>query len=217
MSFEDVIRVAQAKTRPERFARIRAETAAADGDLVKVTEFLKPGLAEFCDVLPERIAAMVLRRAEKSERLRNFQRGMELNSSTVTGYLKLRLLAGMRRFRRGTWRFRREQENIQSWLASVGKALPLNAALAAEIAECARLIKGYSDTHRRGTANFARIDAALIRPALAGEIDAAAAAGSIAAAREAALADPEGDALSKALSACAQAVPVPVPAAEAAE
>lgn len=207
MSFEDVIRVAQAKTRPERLARIRAETGAANGDSVVVTEFLKPGIAEFCDVLPEGIARRVLARAEKSEKLRNWHKGMELNSSSVTGFLKLKTLAGMRRWRRRTWRFRREQESIEAWLGLVSKAQELDAGLAAEIAECARLIKGYSDTHVRGTGNFGRINAALMTPALGGEIDAASAAANVAAAREAALADPEGEALADSLS--ASAVPVP--------
>lgn len=207
MSFEDVIRVAQAKTRPERLARIRAEAGAADGDTVVVTEFLKPGIAEFCDVLPEGIARRVLARAEKSEKLRNWHKGMELNSSSVTGFLKLKTLAGMRRWRRTTWRFRREQESIEAWLGLVSKAREIDARLAAEIAECARLIKGYSDTHVRGTGNFGRINAALITPALGGEIDAESAAANIAAAREAALADPDGETLSETLS--ASAVPVP--------
>lgn len=214
MSFEDVIRVAQAKTRPERLARIRAETGAANGDSVIVTEFLKPGIAEFCDVLPEGIARMVLARAEKSEKLRNWHKGMELNSSSVTGFLKLKTLAGMRRWRRRTWRFRREQESIEAWLGLVTQAQTLSAALAVEVAECARLIKGYSDTHVRGTGNFGRINAALIGPALAGEIDAASAADNIAAARDAALADPEGETLARTLSASAQPVPATRQAAE---
>ena len=214
MSFEDVIRVAQAKTRPERLARIRAETGAAAGDTVIVTEFLKPGIAEFCDVLPEGIARMILARAKKSEWLRNWHRGMELNSSSVSGFLKLRLLAGMRRWRRSTWRFRREQEAIEAWLGMIENAAAIDAGLAAEIAECARLIKGYSDTHVRGTGNFARIEAALIRPALAGEIDAARTADNVAAARDAALADPEGGALAKVLTACAEPVSATREAAE---
>lgn len=214
MTFEDVIRVAQAKTRPDRLARIRAETGAAAGDTVIVTEFLKPGIAEFCDVLPEGIARRILARAEKSEGLRNWHKGMELNSSSVTGFLKLRMLAGMRRWRRGTWRYRREQEAIDAWLGTVERASMLSAALAAEIAECARLIKGYGDTHKRGTGNFARIEAALIAPALAGEIAAESAARHIAAARDAALADPEGKTLADTLSACAEPVPARREAAE---
>jgi len=206
MSFEDVIRVAQAKTRPERLARIRAEAGAANGDSVVVTEFLKPGISEFCDVLPEGIARMVRARAEKSEKLRNWHKTIELNSSSVTGFLKLKTLAGMRRWRRRTWRFRREQEAIEAWLGLVSESLVLDASLAAEVAECARLIKGYSDTHERGTGNFARINTSLIGPALAGEIDAVAAVDHIAAAREAALADPEGLALAQTLSAFTRSV-----------
>lgn len=214
MSFEDVIRVAQAKTRPERLARIRAETGAAAGDTVIVTEFLKPGIAEFCDVLPEGIARLILARAGKSESLRNWHKGMELNSSSVTGFLKLRMLAGMRRWRRGTWRYRREQETIEAWLGMIERAQKLSTPLALEIAECARLIKGYGDTHKRGSGNFARIAAALIAPALAGEIDADRAAESIAAARDAALADPEGETLAKTLSARAEPVAATRQAAE---
>ena len=214
MSSEDVIRVAQAKTRPERLARIRAETGASGNDTVVVTEFLKPGIAEFCDVLPEGIAKKVLARARKSERLRNWHKGMELNSSSVTGFMKLKTLAGMRRWRRRTWRYRREQESIEAWLGLIEKALPINTNLALEISECARLIKGYSDTHVRGTTNFARIRAALIDPALAGEIDADGAATAISTARDAALADPEGAALTAALSQSAEPVPAARQAAE---
>ncbi|MGB0630181.1 MAG: indolepyruvate oxidoreductase subunit beta family protein [Alphaproteobacteria bacterium] len=214
MSFEDVIRVAQAKTRPDRLARIRAETGASGSDTVIVTEFLKPGIAEFCDILPEGIAKRMLARAEKSERLRNWHKGMELNSSSVTGFLKLKTLAGMRRWRRRTWRYRREQESIEAWLGLIEKAMPINRNLALEITECARLIKGYSDTHARGTSNFGRIQAALIGPALAGEIDADGAATAISTAREAALADPEGEALNEALSSSAEPVAATREAAE---
>ena len=214
MSFEDVIRVAQAKTRPDRMTRIRAETGASGSDTVIVTEFLKPGIAEFCDILPEGIARKLLAQAEKSERLRNWHKGMELNSSSVNGFLKLKALSGMRRWRRRTWRYRREQETIEVWLGMIEKALPINRHLAREIAECARLIKGYSDTHARGTSNFARIQAALIRPALAGEIDADGAATAISTARDAALADPDGEALTQALSLSAEPVAATREAAE---
>ena len=64
-----------------------------------------------------------------------------------------------------------------------------------EIARCAGLIKGYGDTHARGSDNIARLFANFIDPALQGGTDALAAAGQIAAAREAALADPDGHVL----------------------
>ncbi len=52
MAYEDVIRVADLKTRPERFAKVRAEIRARPDEPVRVREFLKPGLDEIGAVLP---------------------------------------------------------------------------------------------------------------------------------------------------------------------
>ena len=75
-----------------------------------------------------------------------------------------------------------------------------DAGLAYEIAECARLIKGYGDTHKRGVSNYQLIVSELIRPALAGSISPHRAAEAIANARTAALLDPEGEALARCLA-----------------
>src|SRR5882724_4998104 len=56
---------------------------------------------------------------------------------------------------------------LQSGVAYVGGYQGArDAALALEIAETARLLKGYSDTARRGQRNFATIIDRLVRPAL---------------------------------------------------
>ena len=95
-------------------------------------------------------------------------------------------------------------EHLDLWLGLVGQAAKFDAGFALEVAECARLIKGYGDTHARGSANFAKIVETVITPVLSaaaagtGGLNAAA---SLAAAREAALADPEGQALDEALAA----------------
>ncbi|MCZ7675047.1 MAG: hypothetical protein M5U35_02915 [Roseovarius sp.] len=52
MAFEDVIRVAQLKTRPGRLARIRRELGAPEGAPLTVHEFLKPGREELMGLLP---------------------------------------------------------------------------------------------------------------------------------------------------------------------
>jgi len=54
MSYEDVIRVAQAKIDPARFARIAAEVGAKPDEPLNITEFLKPGIDELCSILPPR-------------------------------------------------------------------------------------------------------------------------------------------------------------------
>ena len=85
-------------------------------------------------------------------------------------------------------------------LAAVTKAAQSNTAsprLAYEIALTARLIKGYSDTNKRGKANFNRIFDNLVEGAAVSGDEAKADA--IFAAREAALADPDGKNLDKAL------------------
>src|SRR6185503_17856512 len=46
MSYEDVIRVADLKTRPARFARVRREVRAKPGEPVAVIDYLKPGYEE---------------------------------------------------------------------------------------------------------------------------------------------------------------------------
>ena len=197
MSYEDIFRVAQAKTRPARIARIRAETAAGEGDAVTVTEFFKPGFAEIRDVLPRGLAGWLNGRTS----LHGWARPMELRSTTVWGHLRLRLLAALRRTRRASWRFAEEQAWIENWLRQIARAAAIDAALAIEVAECARLIKGYGDTLRHGAQNFEAIAQTLIAPALAGQTDPPTAANRIAKARNAALADPDGAALAESLAA----------------
>jgi indolepyruvate ferredoxin oxidoreductase beta subunit len=200
MSYDDAIRVAHAKIRPERLERIRAEAGAAPEDPVIVTEFLKPGLEEICDILPEPVARVLLALGRRWPRLQRMRRGMYVKSTSLWGYGQLRMLAGLRRWRRTTWRYRREQEAILAWLQQVQAAAVRDARLGLEVAECARLIKGYGETYQRGLGNYRRIMAELIQPALAGERDPGPAAGQIAQARAAALADPEGAALGKVLA-----------------
>jgi indolepyruvate ferredoxin oxidoreductase beta subunit len=201
MSYEDVIRVAQAKTDPTRFARITAEVGAKPGEPVKVFEFLKPGVEELCSVLPPALARRVLAFAEHREKLARFHWGMEVNTTSVSGYLRFRTLAALRRWRPRTYRYAQEQREIESWLGLIAQAAPQSAELALEIAECARLIKGYGDTHKRGTGNYRLIETHAILPALAGQIPARQAADAVASARTAALVDPDGESLAKCLDA----------------
>ncbi|HEX9646120.1 MAG TPA: indolepyruvate oxidoreductase subunit beta family protein [Alphaproteobacteria bacterium] len=201
MSFEDVIRVAQLKVRPERIARIRAEAGVAAGQPVRVVEVLKPGIEELCAILPGFVARPVLawaRRRNLSDRLNV---GLKISSTSVGGFLLLKALAAMRPLRRLGHRFGEERRLIDDWLGAVGDACRIDAGLALEVADCARLIKGYGETHRRGLANYQRIREAAIAPALAGRIAPEEAAELVRRAREAALADPDGRRLDAVLAA----------------
>src|SRR5262249_18665407 len=108
--------------------------------------------------------------------------------------------AKLRRWRPGSHRFLEEQKAIEIWLALVVQAATRSSELALEIVECARLIKGYGDTHTRGTANYRAIEDRVVRPALTGTIPLPQAVDAVASARTAALADPEGESLGRCLT-----------------
>jgi indolepyruvate ferredoxin oxidoreductase, beta subunit len=200
MSYEDVIRVAQAKIAPDRIARITANAGGKPGEPVAIVEFLKPGIEEICQLLPPPLATAILRLADRRGWTGRFHWGMEIKTTSVTGYLRFLLLAKLRRFRPRTYRYLQEQAAIEAWLGLITAAAARSAALALEIAECARLIKGYGDTWKRGADNYASIEARVIRPALAGRIAVARGIDAVASARTAALLDPEGEGLARCLA-----------------
>jgi len=200
MSYEDVIRVAQAKIAPGRIARIVAQMGARKGEPVTVVEFLKPGVAEMCSVLPPWIARPIIAVAERRGWTDKLHWGMEIKTNSVWGYLCFLALARLRRFRPRSYRYNEEQAAIEAWLALIVAAAAKSDALAFEIAECARLIKGYGDTLKRGAANYAAIERHVIQPALAGAIPLSRGVDAVASARVAALADPEGESLAKCLA-----------------
>jgi indolepyruvate ferredoxin oxidoreductase, beta subunit len=197
MSYEDVIRVAQAKIDPARLARIEKELNVAADQPYKVVEFLKPGIEEFCQVLPPWLARPILRISEKRGWLDRVHIGMEVNTTSVTGYLRFLMLAKLLRVRRWTYRYAREQAAIESWLKLIRQAADTSAELAIEITECARLIKGYGSTHKRGTDNYRMIEARVIRPTLDGRLPLRHGIDAIASARLAAPVDPEGEGLQR--------------------
>jgi indolepyruvate ferredoxin oxidoreductase beta subunit len=200
MSYEDVIRVAQAKIDPARLARIAADMGVKPGEPFTVTEFLKPGIEEMCSLLPPQVARRILALSERRGWIDRVHWGMEVNSASVSGFLRFWMLAKLRGWRPKSYRFQEEQRAIEAWLALILEASRLSEDLALEVAECARLIKGYGDTLKRGSANYRLIEARVIAPVLAGRIPPRPGIDAIASARAAALVDPEGDALTRCLA-----------------
>jgi len=191
MAYDDVIRVADLKTRAERSARVRAEVGAGADEVVGTVEFFHPRLEEVYGLLPPGwvrwIEASPGVRRMLASRIGNGQR---LRPHTVRGQLMLQGLAALRRWRRRSSRHGVEMAHIGQWLARVAELMPQDAALALELIRCRQLVKGYSDTHSRGEGKFDRLMQAA--QALRGRPDAAA---DLAALRQAALADPQGQQL----------------------
>jgi indolepyruvate ferredoxin oxidoreductase, beta subunit len=205
MSYEDVIRVADLKTRGERLERLRAEVQAGSDDIVQIHEHLKPSLEEIAAIAPLRIGSWLMGKLAHDTPVGTRGRGMTLATTSVSGFALLRLLACLKRWRRASLRFHQEQQAIEAWLAALTHALPLHAAYAQALAELPRLRKGYSDTMQRGRANYERIVQTLVRPWLSAPPDDAAAQ-ALRNAITAALADPQAKALEQALGSARDAV-----------
>ncbi len=193
MSYEDVIRVADLKTRPERLERVRQEVKAQAGQPVVITEFLKPGLEEWCAVLPPWLSRGVERLFTRLGLADRINVGLHVKTTSVSGFLLLWILARLRWWRPFTARFADEQARIERWLHHVQDALAVDEAFGLEVAQCANLVKGYGDTHARGRGNFD-----LLMGELAGMAEQDDPASQLRSLREAALADPEGTALAAA-------------------
>ena len=194
MAYDDVIRVADLKTRAARFARIRAEMGAGDRP-VALTEFMHPRAEEIAGLLPAGIGARIEASPKWMARLdRWFNRGRRVRTHRPGSFLMLYVLGGLRGYRRRTLRHRHEQAHLDRWLAAVRQAVAGDYALGVELLRCRRLIKGYSDTHARGLSKFDRVmqGAEMLR----GREDAAQ---WVARLREAALQDEKGEALEGAL------------------
>lgn len=198
MSYEDVIRVADLKTRAERSARLRAEVNAKGDEPVITTEFLKPGLAEVTAMLPQALGRRLMQAAVRRNWQDRFNVGVHLNTSNIGGFLLLWTMGRMRRWRPRTWRYADEQANIERWLEAVCRAAEVDYQFGVETALCANLVKGYGNTHRRGTENFNRIFDDVVWPSIK---SASAAGDTVALLRDAALKDPEGRSLDLAFDA----------------
>src|SRR5262249_47002827 len=142
------------KTRRERFARVRKEVRAGDKDIVQVVDFLKPGVDELCSILPAALGRRMLALARRRGVASRWNVGLHISTTSVSGFLLLRLLAGLRWWRPHSMRFRDEQARIEQWLQAVDQAAQRDLGLAIEVAQCAQLIKGYGDTNARALRNF---------------------------------------------------------------
>ena len=195
MAYEDTVRVAELKIRPERFARVRDEVRLEDGQILEIAEFLHPRVQEIADTLPEAWGRWLLASGWQRRLLERFTaKGRVLKTSTIRGFLMLYAVAALKPTRPRSLRFRTEQELLVTWLATIATTAPGDYALAIEVAMCRTLVKGYSDTHERGRKNFETLMALL--PGLVGTPDAASRLASL---RKAALADDTGAALSAAV------------------
>ena len=199
MSVEDVIRVAQLKLREARIARVADEAKAQPGDIIDVTEFLKPGPEEILGLLPPRLGRWALARVRRDRAW-----PLEVTTTRVSGYLRLKALAALRPWRPRSLRFAEEEAWVERWLGLVERTLAVSTEAAREVVATAALVRGYADTYQRGLASWTRIMNEVVEPMLAGSLPRAHFADAVLQARLAASKDPEGAALAATVAAIAR-------------
>lgn len=191
MCYEDVIRVADLKTRPERFERVRKEAQAGADEIVHVTEHFKPGVEEVASVLPyawgQRLLAWAMK--HKKDKLHV---GMHIRSTSLWGYLVLRFMANIRPMRRSSLRFKQEHAAMDAWWAALQALMPKSASMGLALAGLPQVLKGYGETQKRGHENYERIWNECVAPVLDAPLQLEQAADILNQAVKAALADPEG-------------------------
>ncbi|OUL98910.1 indolepyruvate oxidoreductase subunit beta family protein [Variovorax sp. JS1663] len=195
MSYEDTARVAALKTRATRFERVRGEAGVQDDQLLAIHEYMHPRLQEICETLPGGIGRWLMNSGAPRRLVERMTRkGRVIRTSSLRGYLMLRMVSSARRWRRSTTRYADENRRIEEWLQRIAQTAAQHPELAVELAQCQRLVKGYSDTHERGLRNYDTLMAAFqragtrIAPATLREL------------RDAALADEHGHQLRAALT-----------------
>jgi indolepyruvate ferredoxin oxidoreductase beta subunit len=197
MTYEDTVRVAALKTRATRFERVHGEVRVGAGQLLAIDEYLHPRLQEICETLPAGLARWLERPGWPRRWVERWtEKGKVVTTSSLSGFLLLYAIAGLRRFRRRSVRFGVEAERIEAWLAEIVRVAASDPALAVEVAQCQRLVKGYGDTHERGWRNFGVLMGVVGR---AGSTGGALAPATLAELRDAALADEHGHGLAAAL------------------
>ncbi|WP_421914666.1 indolepyruvate oxidoreductase subunit beta family protein [Mesorhizobium sp.] len=195
LCYDDMIRVADLKTRSTRDRRVRKEVGVKDGSILQVTEYFHPRIEEFCGTLPAGLGIYIESRPKLAAFLdRRINHGRRIRTDSFAGFAALWFIGGLRRWRRGLLRHKVETAHLDRWYALALGHVPANYALAVEILNCRRLIKGYSDTHVRAQSKFDRVLSAL--DLLKGRPDAA---DWIRRLREMALKDEKGDLLDGAL------------------
>ena len=196
MAYDDIIRVADQKTKLGRMARIGREMGAKDKNVMLVTEFLHPRAEELVSLLPARMGAAWAANPKRMALIdRLFNKGRRLRTDSLRGFLMLHVMGGLKGWRLRTLRHAEEVAHLNRWLDTAMGYLPLNYDLAVEVMRCRRLVKGYSDTHARGLSKFDRVLAAIAL--VKDREDAALWAARL---REAALKDEEGKALDGAIA-----------------
>jgi hypothetical protein len=192
MSYEDPIRIAQLK--------LAGREAAAGGPLVQPADDIRKfRLDELIGALPKAVAEPVLDALEwvgwthKPVSIR-------FSAKSRSGVRRLKIEAGLRRWRLFSVRYAKERTWVERWLHMIGRSLAKQPRAAMAIVQTASMIQGYGDGYRHGLADWHAIIDGLVKPTFDGVLPLSDLTGAIAEARAAALPDRRQAALKRSIA-----------------
>jgi hypothetical protein len=189
MSYDDPIRIAQAKLAELDAGAARATARSAD-------DVKKFRWDELVEALPSAAGDPLFGVLDWMGWL---HRPVSIRFSTAGrfGVRRLKIEAGLRRWRMFSLRYATERVWVERWLHMIDRAFVKQPQAAAAIVQTAAMIHDYGDVYRQGLADWHLIIDGLAKPAFDGALALPDLAGAIEEARAAAMPDPRQAALKR--------------------
>ncbi|MGA7804457.1 DUF6537 domain-containing protein, partial [Bradyrhizobium sp.] len=136
-----------------RFAQLKLAELRDSGGLVFSSDIKQFRFDELVDALPAIAAEPVL---QVLEQLRWTHRRVSIPFSTATkwGIGRLKVEAGLRRWRMFSIRYKQECAWVERWLHMINRSLAKQPGAATAIIETATMVQGYGDAYRQGLADW---------------------------------------------------------------
>ena len=164
MCYEDTIRVAELKTRDTRFERIRSQLGVSVESPAYIVEYFHPRFEEFCDTLPAGLGRRLMNGGSMRRVLtRLMNKGRNVTTNKIGGFVLLSTLARLKRWRRSTLRFQTQHRMLAAWNEQVLAAATDDYDYSVAIVDCIEIVRGYGETWERGMTRFSRSMAAMTR------------------------------------------------------
>ncbi|MGJ5131094.1 DUF6537 domain-containing protein [Bradyrhizobium oligotrophicum] len=192
MAYEDPIRIAQLRLISLDMGK-RPEGRESDD----VRRFR---LDELIGALPQAVAESLLAAFEQIGWLGRRRVKVRFSVRSRLAIRRLKLMAGLRRWRLQSVRYGEERAWAERWLHMIARALDKQPAAAPAVIATATMIQGQGDGYRQGLADWHAIIDGLAKPTFDGVLPISDLASAIAEARAVALAEPGQGALKRTIA-----------------
>jgi hypothetical protein len=125
---------------------------------------------------------------------------IRFGNASRRGIRRLRIEAGLRRWRLFSVRYAKERVWVERWLHMIDRSLTKQPAAASTIVQTATMVRGYGDAYRQALADWHAIIDGLVKPTLDENLPLADLAAAVAEARAAVTPDPRQAALKRTIA-----------------